>query len=59
MAELIKVPIGRIIIPYGLDAEGDEISTVIVEGEIGLATVLGLFRMAEDSLLHGPEDEDG
>lgn len=51
----------RVIVTMTLtDRPGDESELVNVafEGEPTLLTALGMLRMAEDSLLHGPDEGD-
>ncbi len=50
----------RVIVTMTLtDRPGDEAELVDValEGEPTLLTALGMLRMAEDSILHGPDDD--
>lgn len=52
----------RVIVTMTLtDRPGDEAELIHVdfEGEPPLVTALGMLRMAEDTLLHGPDDDEG
>lgn len=51
----------RVIVTLTLtDKPGDEAEQLNVsfEGDPPLVTALGMLRMAEDSMLHGPDEDD-
>jgi hypothetical protein len=52
------VDVGRITITYELDPEGDMLTDVIVDGDPPLIVVLGLLRLAEDTLLQRAADDE-
>lgn len=50
--------VGEITITYELAEDGDMITTLNVEGDIHVATQLGLLELAKDTILHAEEDEE-
>lgn len=55
---MTDVEIGTIHIRYWADEDGDLLTSVSVDGEMPLVTVIGLLEMAKDELMHSFEDED-
>lgn len=49
--------VGEIKITYELAPDGDVITTLNVEGDLHVATQLGLLELAKDTILHGEEEE--
>lgn len=55
---MTDVEIGTIHIRYWADEGGDLLTSVSVDGEMPLVTVIGLLEMAKDELLHPFQDEE-
>lgn len=55
---MTDVEIGTIHIRYWADEDGDLLTSVSVDVEMPLVTVIGLLEMAKDELMHSFEDED-
>ena len=54
----MSLPVGHIHIGYNLTDDGDMTTEVSVEGEIPIATQLGLLELAKDSILIGIGDDE-
>ena len=50
--------VGSIVIDLTLTDDGDEVTSVRVEGDLPVVTQIGLLAMAQDSILNGPEEDD-
>lgn len=50
--------VGSITIDLTLTDDGDEVTSVRVEGDLPVVTQIGLLAMAQDSILNGPEEDD-
>ena len=50
--------VGSIVIDLTLTDDGDEVTSVRVEGDLSVVTQIGLLAMAQDSILNGPEEDD-
>lgn len=53
-----EMEIGSIVITYSMADDGDLITDVSVEGDIPIATQLGLLELAKDSILIGTVGDD-
>lgn len=54
----MSVQIGQITITHTLNDDGETITGLTVDGDMPLATSLGLLELAKDTLLRGaPNDE--
>ena len=50
--------VGSIVIDLTLTDDGDEVTSVRVEGDLSVVAQIGLLAMAQDSILNGPEEDD-
>lgn len=50
--------VGSIVIGYGLDEEGELITSVSVEGDLPVVVSLGLLELAKDTILATANDEE-
>lgn len=55
---MTEMEIGSIVITYSMADDGDLITDVSVEGDIPIATQLGLLELAKDSILIGTVGDD-
>lgn len=55
---MTEMRIGSIVITYSMADDGDLLTDVTVEGDIPVATQLGLLELAKDSILIGVVDDD-
>lgn len=53
----MSTEIGRIVIPYWINDEGETEFRVDIEGEMPMVVTVGLLAMAQDTMLNGPDDE--
>ena len=54
----MTVEVGRITITYEVDRDGDMLTDVQVDGDPPLIVLLGLLRLAEDTLLQRVADDE-
>jgi hypothetical protein len=52
------VEIATLTIRYTLRENGDAIVSHDIDGDIGLATLLGLLELTRDTLLHPPDHDE-
>jgi hypothetical protein len=52
------IPVGSIHISYSMGTDGDLLTDVSVDGDIPIATQLGLLELAKDSILIGIGDDE-
>lgn len=52
------IPAGAITITQGIDQDGDLLTRVGTPDDMPVVTALGLLRLSEDSLLHGPKEDE-
>ena len=50
--------VGSIVIDLTLTDDGDEVTSVRIEGDLSVVTQIGLLAMAQDTILSGPEEDD-
>ena len=55
---MTEMEIGSVVITYSMADDGDLITDVSVEGDIPIATQLGLLELAKDSILIGTVGDD-
>lgn len=52
------IDVYALTLSWGIDDDGDVVYGLAEDGELDMATKLGLLRLAEDTLLHGWDDEE-